>query len=167
MNIIICALLTVSSLFSLAGQPPAAKIAATDLQGLTGAQWQGALTYRDYKSNKQVSIPANLTVTAATQDKLSWVFEFQYPDEPQANRRETVTLAPDGSTLSGETVIERTTLPDHTLKLVTEKAGQDNDKPATFRYTYVLSATNFSIKKEVKYEGTTDYFARNEYSWKR
>ncbi len=166
MNIFICALLTVSSLFGLASQQPA-KITAADLQQLTGAQWKGTLTYLDYKSKKQVSIPANLTVTPTAQDARSWMFEMQYPDEPQANGRETVTLAPDGRTLSGEAVLERTLLPDHTLKIVTEKTGPDNDKQATFRYTYLLSSNSFSIKKEVKYEGTTEYFERNQYNWKR
>ncbi len=166
MNTLFSVLLTVSSLFGLAGME-SAKIKATDLQRLMGAQWKGALTYLDYQNNKKVSIPSNLTVTRSSRDKLSWIFEFQYPKEPQANNRETITLAKDGKTLSGETVIERTLLADKTLRIVTEKSGPDNDKKALFRFTYLLSDTKFSIKKEVRYEGTTEYFERNEYVWTR
>lgn len=43
----------------------------------------------------------------------------------------------------------------------------DNDKRALFRYTYLLGAKSLSIKKEVRYEGASEFFERNEYSWKR
>ncbi len=94
-------------------------------------------------------------------------FEYQYPDEPKANSTETVAIGKDGKMFDGEAVIERTNLTDKTLKIVTEKSGPDNDKKALFRFTYLLSKTSFSIKKEVKYEGTTEFFVRNEYNWKR
>ncbi len=35
------------------------------------------------------------------------VFEYQYPDEPQANSKRTVTVSKDGTVFDGETVIER------------------------------------------------------------
>lgn len=147
------------------GQAPKVKI--KDLQNLTGAQWTGTLSYLDYQKNTKVSIPSNLTVTQSKDDKSSWIFEYQYPDEPKANSKENIALSKDGKIFDGETVIERTSLADKTLKIVTEKSGPDNDKKALFRFTYLLNKTSFSIKKEVKYEGTTDLFVRNEYSWKR
>ena len=78
-----------------------------------------------------------------------------------------MTLSKDGTTIDGERVIERTNLAGKTLKIVTEKNGPDNDKKALFRFTYLLSKTNFSIKKEVKDEDATEFFVRNEFSWKR
>ena len=46
----------------------------------------------------------------------------------------------------------------------TNKNALNNDKAAAFRYTYfLLSEKNFSIKKEVKYEGTQEFFERDEY----
>ena len=147
------------------GQTPKMKI--KDLQNLTGAQWTGTLSYLDYRKNTKVSIPSNLTVTQSKDDKSSWIFEYQYPDEPKANSKETVTISKDGKMFDGETVIERTSLADKTLRIVTEKSGIDNNKKALYRFTYLLSKTSFSIKKEVQHEGTTDFFVRNEYSWKR
>ena len=137
------------------------------MQNLTGAQWVGNLSYLDYGKNVNVSIPSNLTVSASKNDKMSWVFTFQYPDEPKANRQETIMLSQDGKIFDGEKVVKKTKLPDKTLKIVTEKSGKDNDKNALFRYTYSISKNTFSIKKEVQYEGTSDFFVRNEYKWKR
>ncbi|MBC7898631.1 MAG: hypothetical protein H7070_01140 [Saprospiraceae bacterium] len=144
-----------------------AKVDATDLNRLTGAEWKGTLTYLDYSSNKKTSIASNLTVIETPGDHLSWTFDFKYPDEPKADKRSTVTLSPDGRTFDGETVIEKTYLSRESLKIVTTQRGTDNDKKAVFRYTYLFAPASLSIKKEVRLETATEYFERNEYSWKR
>jgi len=144
-----------------------ARIERDDLQILAGAQWTGTLTYLDYRSKKKVSIPANLTVKPNGEDKWSWVFEYQYPDEPQANSREIVRLSKDGRSINDEVVLERANLPDNTVRVVTEKKGEDNNRSANFRYTYSLNPKSFSIKKEVRYENETQFFERNGYDWKR
>ena len=143
------------------------KIKSGDFKRLTNGQWKGKLTYQDYRSNKKVSILSNLTVTESSEDKLSWIFEYKYPDEPKANKKSIVKIRKDGKTLDDETVVERTKLPNETLKIVTTKNGMDNNKPAVFRYIYLINKKTFSIKKEVKYEGTQEFFERNEYSWNR
>jgi hypothetical protein len=166
MKIIICLLLVTSSIFGFVNLKTP-KIKSSDFKLLTAGQWKGKLTYQDYRSNKKVSILSNLTVTESNEDKLSWIFEYEYPDEPKANKKSIVTISKDGKTFDDETVVERTKLPNKTLKIVTMNNGTDNDKPAVFRHTYLLSKTGFSIKKEVKYEGTQEFFERNEYSWIR
>lgn len=166
MNIFISVLLIATSLSGLTAAP-AAKIKADDFQRVAGAEWTGTLAYLDYGKNKKVSIPSKLIVTRSATDKQSWVFAYQYPDEPQANSKETVAIGKDGRTINETTVVERTTLADKTLKIVTEKAGLDNDKRALFRFTYLMGAKSFSLKKEVRYEGASEFFERNEYSWKR
>jgi hypothetical protein len=140
---------------------------SSDFKQSTAGQWKGKLTYQDYRSNKKVSILSNLTVTESNEDKLSWIFEYEYPDEPKANKKSIAKISKDGKTFDDETVVERKNLPNKTLKIVTTKNGMDNDKPAVFRHTYLLSKKSFSIKKEVKYEGTQKFFERNEYSWIR
>ena len=166
MNIFVSVLLTVSSLFGLVSIKTA-KIKANDLQRLAGVQWTGTLTYLDYGKNKKVSIPSNLLITRSADDKLLWIFEFQYPDEPQANSKRNVMIGEDGRSFGDEMVVERTKLANKTLKIVTNKNGMDNDKPALLRFTYLLGPTSFSIRKEVKYEGASEFFERNEYSWRR
>src|SRR5215211_2176103 len=106
MNICISVLLSISSLFGLVSVKNA-KIKADDLQRLTGAQWTGTLTYLDYGKKRKVSIPSKLLVTRSAEDKRLWVFEFQYPDEPQANSKQNVMIAEDGRSLGDETVMER------------------------------------------------------------
>lgn len=167
-NVIGFAVLIAASFF---GQPAAGKLPrleAGDLKRLTGAQWKGTLTYLDYGKNKKVSIPSNLTVTGpGAADAHSWTFDYQYPDEPKANSKDAVVVGGGGTTIDGERVVERAIAPDGTLKIVTEKAGADNDKPSLFRFTYLVGATTFSIKKEVRHEGAAGFFERNEYSWRR
>jgi hypothetical protein len=155
---------------SFFGQPAAGnlpRLEAGDLKRLTGAQWKGTLTYLDYGKNKKVSIPSNLTVTGPAADALTWTFDYQYPDEPRANSRDAVVVGGDGTIIDGGRVIERTITPEGTLKIVTEKAGPDDDKASLFRFTYLIGATTFSIKKEVRREGAADFFERNRYSWTR
>lgn len=166
MRKLIAALLIASS---VAGSSFAqtANVKADDLGRLTGAQWKGTLTYLDYGRNEKVSIPSNLTVSHSGADERSWMFEYRYPDEPKADGGKSVTVGKDGLTINDERVIERTTLADGTLKIVTEKAGKDNDKPSLFRFTYLLGPKSFSIRKEVRHEGAAEFFERNQYSWTR
>jgi hypothetical protein len=166
MKTIFCLLIFASAAFGFVNvnRP---KIKSGDFKRLVGGQWKGKLTYQDYRSNKKVSIPSNLTVTASSKDKSSWIFEYEYPDEPKANKKSIVKISKDGKTFDDETVVERTKLPNETLKIVTTKNGTDNDKPAVFRYIYLINKKTFSIRKEVKYAGTEEFFERNEYSWNR
>lgn len=143
------------------------KIKFGDLKLLTGTKWKGELSYLDYRSNKKVSIHSNLTVTQSTQDKTIWIFEYEYPLEPQANKKVQVQINNDGKTFHNAAVIEKAKLADGTIKIITTEEGTDNDKKAVFRYIYLINKQSFSIKKEVKYEGTNEFFQRNEYSWKR
>jgi hypothetical protein len=144
-----------------------ARIKIDDLQILTGTQWSGTLTYLDYRSKKKISIPANLNVSPNGADKWSWIFEYVYPDEPQANSREIVRLSKDGRSINGEVVLERIGLPDNTVRLVTEKKGEDNNRSASIRFTYLINAKRFSIRKEVRYEDEDQFFERNGFDWKR
>lgn len=143
-----------------------ARLKSADLNRLSGAEWKGTLTYVDYRSGKNTSIPSNLTVRSGA-DKSSWEYDFQYPDEPKANKKSIARLSLDGRTYDGETVIEKTKLKGGVLKIVTTQSGTDNDKKAVFRFTYLIAPSTFSIKKEVRYEDGKEYFERNEYSWKR
>ena len=166
MKILVCLLLVAyTALGAVKLTPP--QIKSDDLKRLTGAQWKGRLSYLDYRANKRIEIPSNLTVTQSPEDKSAWIFDYQYPDEPKANNKSTLKIGKDGKTLGEETVVERTELPDNTLRIVTNKNGIDNEKNAVFRYTYLLNERSFSIKKEVKYQGADEFFERNQYKWER
>ncbi|MET0623305.1 MAG: hypothetical protein ABW250_10025 [Pyrinomonadaceae bacterium] len=164
MNVIFSAVLSASLLATLAW-PQTARVRPEDLRRLTGARWTGTLTYTDYSSNKRVTISSNLSVTE--RDATSWVFEYEYPKEPKATGKQSVTLARDGATLDGETVVERSELEGGQLRVVTEKRGTDDDRAALFRYTYLIGASSFSVRKEVRRDGDEGFFERNVYSWSR
>jgi hypothetical protein len=151
------------------GQTPrqTPRVSAENLRKLSGARWTGSLTYLDYRSNKRVSIPSNLSVTQAEGDETAWVFDYEYPDEPKANGKPTLKIDDDGAVFDGETVVERTGLDGGGFRLVTVKRGRDDGKEALFRFTYTLDRSAFSIRKEVRPEGAAEYFERNTYSWKR
>jgi len=144
-----------------------AKVSASDLKPLEGKQWIGSLTYLDYSSNKKTSIKSNITITRSATDNLTWVFDLQYPLEPGANSKDDAKLSAEGRTFDGESVVERTKLPGGVLKIVTTKPGKDDNRDATFRHTYLIGKAAFSIKKEVRIDGTSEFFERNTYSWTR
>ena len=144
-----------------------AKIKAEDISILEGKLWTGTLTYLDYSSGKRTTINSNVVVTRASRDGRTWTFAYAYPDEPKADSSSTVVLGEDGKSFFGETVIDRAVLPDKTIRLVTTQPGKDNDRPATYRYTYLIGRSAFSIRKEVLIDGTKDWFERNIYSWTR
>ena len=166
MSALISSLLA-AALLAATAAPQAARVSPEDMRRLTGARWTGTLTYTDYGTNRRVSIPSNLTVTESPEVGAAWVFEYEYPKEPKANGKRTLKLGEGGSTFDGETVVERTSLDDGTLKLVTEKRGTDNERAALFRFTYLIGASSFSVKKEVRHEGAPEFFERNVYSWSR
>ena len=166
MNALISMLLIAASWSSpLARHSPQVK--ANDFKIVAGAGWIGTLSYLDYGRNKTVSIPSRLSVSRSTTDKRTWLFSYEYPEEPKENALDTVTVSTDGVFINDKKVVERGELPGNSLKIVAEKAGLDNDKRAVFRYTYMIGRKAFSIRKEVRYEATTEFFVRNEYSWTR
>jgi len=164
--ILTAALVSLLSSVSLYAQP-APRIEPADVQRLAGALWKGSLTYLDYTSRKPVSIASELVVTRADADGRSWRFDYQYPGEPKANSASSVTIAGDGSTIDGERVTQRSVLAGGIVRIVTEKSGQDDRRPAMFRFTYLIGDSSFSRRKEVKFAGTADYFERHTYSWTR
>jgi len=138
-----------------------------DFRLLTGKRWMGTLVYRDYRSNKEVSIPSHLTVTESKGDSLTWNFRYEYPDEPKANSAEMVKLTKNGTSINDEMVVAREKLDGGVLRVVTERRGKDNDRDALIRYTYLISPSSFSIKKEVRPADSTEFFERNRYTWQR
>ncbi|RBL90496.1 hypothetical protein [Chitinophaga flava] len=142
------------------------RLRSNDLDGLTNKNWRGSLTYLDYSTSKLVSIPTTLTVTASARGTGCYDFKTSYPKEPSHDNLQVITIAKDGQDIDGERVKERTLLPEGTLKFVTEKDGFDDDKAALLRFTYRISKTTFSRKKEVCYAGDSTWFMRNELSLK-
>lgn len=160
----VIALLVVSSSFA---QPKAPSLQTKDLLLLRGT-WKGTLTYKDYTSGTKETIP--VVIYGWCKDKeestcRTWALKFEYPGEPNANKEEAYTLAKDGRSFNGATIIEKKKLADGTLRFVTEEKGTDgnDNKTCIIRHVYQLRYGLFSITKRVKFEGESTFFERNEY----
>jgi len=141
-------------------------ITSDDLNLLTGKKWTGKLTYLDYKSNKEVSIPADITVEK-TEDADAFILINEYPDEPKANGSETIRIEDNGKIFGNETVTEKISGEEGSLKFVTEGDGMDNEKPALIRHTYFISKTIFTVQKDVNFRDGNNFLKRHIYEFER
>lgn len=140
------------------------QIRSADLVAILQKDWEGELTYLDYTSNKKVSIPCNLEVSQTNSN--SYTFKYMYPDEPHANHTFSMKLRKKGAYLDKQKVISYEEK-DGTKTLVTSRMGKDDNKVAELHYTYRFNKKAFSIRKEVKPEGSNEFFFRNEYVFGR
>jgi hypothetical protein len=130
---------------------------------------KGTLTYLDYTSGKQYTMPANIILSLNKGKGGGLIRQFVYPDEPQANSRDTLQISGNGTLLNGGKLIERKLLPDGMLQVVTEKSGRDgnDNKAATLRLIYTIGKRTFIIRKEVRFTGDEKWIKRHEYSFRR
>ncbi|MEO8211049.1 MAG: hypothetical protein ABI840_10850 [bacterium] len=139
----------------------------SELKIFTGKIWKGNLTYKDYSKDTEVTIPSELLVVQSDTNPADCYFSMMYPDEPQMNSTTLIKLSDEGKKFDGEIIIEKKYLKDGSLYFVTESKGADNDKKADIRHLYTINASEFIIKKEVRYEGQEDFFLRNKYEFQR
>lgn len=146
---------------------PAQRVKPADLHTLLG-KWKGSLTYLDYKSGKPYTMPADLEVVAVDR-KTQWEFSNIYPDEPEANDKDTLRLTDRGRMFDGESIKSKQRLPNGDLVLVTEVTGTDgnDDQAALIRHTYTIGKLVYEVKKEVRFVGTEQWVLRHTYRYSR
>ena len=132
-----------------------------DLSNSVG-RWEGKLTYLDYSSGKPYTMLANIKIDL-TSDKKGYIMGYEYPKEPQANSKDTTFII--DNLFDKEKIVEFKKDSDGGFTLVTEIEGEDGNenKKAILRHTYQLISNTYSIKKEVKFEGSDIWVKRNEY----
>ncbi|MCB2379120.1 DoxX family membrane protein [Hymenobacter sp. BT635] len=132
-------------------------------------QWNGTLTYLDYSTKQPVSLPTSLGARQSAPRELTLQFVYTEPSGQQVTGADQLRLSADGATVEWDDVllqvISKTPLPDHTAELVLEGRGQDDGKSCLIRKTLVLSATQFSVSKQVKYATSEEFVTRNTYSF--
>jgi hypothetical protein len=143
----------------------AQEVSESDIDPILGDRWNGHLTYIDYGSGKETKIPVNLTVTEGK--KKGYQLAFSYPEEPHANSTETLSIRDDGRKINNRRVLSKDTTKGGSTVIVCTTRGRDNNEKATLRFTYSFSNKQFSIRKEVQYEGKTDWFLRNIFVFER
>ena len=138
-----------------------------DFNSLIGS-WQGSLTYLDYTSGKSYTMPADVEIKRLEKTN-QFTFSNMYPKEKNANSVDTITISTNGQFINKELVKTRKVLTNGDIEIVTEEKGKDgnDNKPATFRHTYVLGKTHYIERKDVQFEGETNWIKRHEYSYTR
>jgi len=141
------------------------KVSQKDLKTLIG-DWQGSLTYLDYSSGKPYTMPANIRVKASTNAK-DLIISNIYPKEPKANSVDTMKISDNGTMINREAVTSISNLKNGSRQITTEYKGKDgnDDKSATIRHTYTFDKKNYSIRKDVQFEGEKTWLKRHEYSY--
>ena len=135
---------------------------AEDFRVVAGSGWNGYLSYLDYSSEALSRIPVEIQVDEPNGRTLDYA--IKYPSETQYNSREKIKLSCDGRKLNDGLIIARKRNDNGDLILVTTYQGKDDNRRADIRVTYAISSTVFSISKEIRFEGESDYFLRNQYS---
>lgn len=143
----------------------AVSLSPSDLVVVAGDDWTGSLTYLNYQAPfEDVTIPANLEVEATeTGLKLGYI----YPDEPHANSTITLKVSEDGTMMMGEPIVSNTLLETGAREVKTAFPCEDMGKAASCEMTYTFGASELNVTKMVTYEGETDAFRRNAYSFTR
>ncbi|MGB2703342.1 MAG: hypothetical protein WBC81_06735, partial [Chitinophagaceae bacterium] len=92
-----------------------------------------------------------------------------FADEPNKSGKDKYRIRKSGTMINKRKLIERTVLPDGSLKIVLEEMGKDgNDsKTATFHHVLLIANKEFTMTKLVKFDGETTFFQRNQYSFSR
>ncbi|MEW7278934.1 hypothetical protein ABW636_10100 [Aquimarina sp. 2201CG1-2-11] len=138
-------------------------ITPEDLKIIIG-DWQGSITYLDYKTNQPFTMPANLVVQQG-KDKNSLALSHIYPNEPKANNSEKIKISRNGLLLNKKEVISRKKLENRSIQIQTMHKGKDDNKTAHIRYTYILGNELFLIRKEVQFDQTDNWIKRSEYNY--
>jgi hypothetical protein len=128
--------------------------------------WKGSLTYLDYSSGKPYTMPADVEIKRIKKTN-KYVFSNIYPNERNANSNDTITISADEKYIDKELITSIKKLANGIIEIITEEKGKDgNDfKPATFRHTYTLGKHIYNKRKDVQFDGTTEWIKRHEYSY--
>ena len=152
-----------------AAQAP--RISGADLSPASANDWRGTLTYRDYGTGKPVRLNTAMRGQMPRADQLVLTFDYEEPNKSHVFGADTLAIGPDGTRVrwDGTTfaVITRQMLPARTLRLVLEGPGRDDNRAVTIRKTVLLSAQQFSVRKQVRLIADTAFLQRNYYQLSR
>lgn len=143
---------------------------ATELrQGLTG-RWSGALTYRDYQSDRMVDLPVQRTISAPG-DGVTLISQSAFDDgpghvvwitsvaldDPGAGVTRSAAFRRGGEpSLSVESIVVATYSTPTRWTLVYSETAEDDDAPAEIRVTETRDGDVLTAEKEVRPVGAGD-----------
>lgn len=158
----------------LAQAQRAKKDYTAELKKLAG-YWTGKLQYTDYSDDKkQVTLKTNLSVVDAGDSLIMKMVYYESATDSIVSSfgmyltGDAEQLHFDGEVYNVLHVINNgNRLTFRTMPDDEERETMDNNKKAEIKRTFTIAANGFVIVKEVKYEGTKDFFVRNTYTFTR
>ena len=156
-------LLLCSTAFSgMAQSVPGKKISIADFTPLRG-EWKGNLTYLDYSSNKQVTLPANTKFEMISDSSFDQF--IYYTSEPHKNDGTRYTIKENGQLLNDMKLLTRIKKSGDAMELVFEYRGPDgnDNRMATMLQVMQFSKHELVITKKVKFDGEDNFIQRHQY----
>ncbi len=139
-------------------------------------EWAGTLTYTDYTDDAtRVELGVRIGVAERRDSLGAPALELRYAyTEPDGRAveggRDLLVPGTDPARVSfgdhGWAVLARDTTGGR-LRLVVEREGDDNDRPATIRETLTATGDAWTLLKEIRYSGTDRFFERHTYALRR
>lgn len=156
----------IAVVFAVAAQAPPAALTGT---------WSGTLEYRDYRSDRRVTLPTTLAVTAAD-GGLDYVYTYDDGPGKTVVSRERVTITPaagtyrvqnaDGTYDATFTAADLREFGAATNTVVLAGTGTENDVPVELRVTITVTASELTMLRESKRAGG-EWLFRNRYAFTR
>lgn len=147
------------------------KLKGDELQILKG-KWAGKLTYLNYGDDKTlVDIPCAFeAVKKGKKVATKVVYDELDKNGNPMMAKNIFDIKKRGKLLqlNGKWNIVKVEKTGNELLIVGERSGTDNHRNADFRLTVrIQEGETASWKKEVRYEGTNEFFMRNVFNFKR
>jgi len=162
----------IGNLFVLSSCGQQTLLKNTDLE-LQNTLWKGDLTYLNYGDDKTlVKIPCTLE-TSFEKGKLNTIIVFDELDKKGEKMKDksSIRISKDGQYLvfgrDKWKIISNNKSKDN-LEIIAQKRGKDNNRPSDFKMTLTIKNGKSIIwKKDVRYDGTTEFFNRNQFSFSK
>ena len=144
-------------------------------EALTG-KWSGTLEYRDYRSDRRVTLPTLLVVDSGGPGRLT--FDYTYDDGPgkTVSSQERVTIDREGLTYriqNGDGTYDATfaasglaSFGEASPAVVLMGKGEENGTAVDLRITLTVTAASFTMLRESRIAGS-DWLFRNQYKLTR
>lgn len=155
------------------GQQAVANLDLPKLYQACSGDWAGVLEYRDFQSDKHVSLPTNLE---SQSDGKTLTLKYTYDDGPGKIARESTTLAVDtergsASIKSDDNSSEQLSITEvkasaSKISLVLSGTGTENEKKVEVRSTLVCAPNTFTLLRETRSPGQ-EFAFRHKYSFTR
>jgi len=145
---------------------------APSFQEALAGDWSGTLEYRDYRSDRRVTLPTELVVEHGGPGRLT--FAYTYDDGPgkTVTSQERITIDREHSTYriqNGDGTYDATFAASGLASfgaaspaIVQAGEGDENGAPVDLRVTLTVTASSFTMLRESRTAGG-DWLFRNEY----